>query len=71
MRTLDRNKPYGEVFGAGAARFEQDHVLFDAQGNALTEAEPTAEPDKKRGRKPVEPAEPTATDAQLDAQLQG
>lgn len=70
MRTLDRNKPYGEVFGAGSARFEQDHILFDAQGNALTEA-PEIEPEqpKKRGRKPAE-AETTATDAQLDAQLQ-
>lgn len=71
MRTLDRTRPYGEVFGEGPARFEQDHVLFDAQGNALTDA-PEIEPEqpKKRGRKPAEAAQ-TATDAQLDAQLQG
>ncbi|MCK0507908.1 hypothetical protein [Aromatoleum anaerobium] len=71
MRTLDRTRPYGEVFGAGPARFEQDHVLFDAQGHALTEPAEPAEPEKKRARKPAEPVEPTATDAQLDAQLQG
>ena len=74
MKTLDRSKPYGEVYGEGQARFEQDHILFDAQGHALTEAEQPAEPVAKRVRKPAEPtaeAEPTAADAQLDAQLQG
>lgn len=70
MRTLDRSKPYGEVFGEGQARYEQDHVLFDAQGDALTEApEPVTQ--AKRGRKPAEAAEPATVDAQLDAQLQG
>jgi hypothetical protein len=80
MKTLDRSKPFGEVFGISRARYEQDHVLFDAQGHALADAEPAPEPVAKRGRKPAadpaaepapEPAAPTAADAQLDAQLQG
>lgn len=36
MRTLDRTKPYGEVWGeAGGAKFEQDGILFDAHGREL------------------------------------
>ena len=30
--TLDRNRPYGIVYGAGPVRFEQDHKKFDHNG---------------------------------------
>ena len=30
--TLDRNRPYGIVYGAGPVRFEQDHKKFDHKG---------------------------------------
>lgn len=49
MRTLDRKRGYGVVSG-GAAAFEQDGVLFDADGNELaTEASIDAEAPAKRG----------------------
>lgn len=37
--TLDRNQPYGEVFGAGGIAFEQDGKYFDRSGNQISEAE--------------------------------
>jgi hypothetical protein len=35
MRTLNRRKPYCEVFGLPGARYEQDGVLFKANEEAL------------------------------------
>lgn len=34
-RTLDRDKPFGTVYGAGKAAFEQFGIQFDAAGNEL------------------------------------
>lgn len=39
-RTLDKSKPYGEIFHSEASdgrRYEQNNVSFDAQGNEWTE----------------------------------
>jgi len=32
---LDRSRPYGEVFGPSAHRYEQDGRLFDNAGNEI------------------------------------
>lgn len=40
MRTLDRSRPYGEVYPTG--QFEQDNILFDRAGNEI--APPPPEP---------------------------
>ena len=34
-RTLDRSKPFGEVFGGGMIGFEQDGYYFDRAGNQI------------------------------------
>lgn len=34
-RTLDRSKPFGEVFGGGVIGFEQDGYHFDRAGNQI------------------------------------
>lgn len=48
-KTLDRSLGYGEVFGhEGGARYEQDGVLFDSQGNELVTADV---PKKGRGKR--------------------
>ncbi len=41
MEKLDRSQPYGEVTGASDGhRYEQNHKLFDAQGNLFVPPEP-------------------------------
>lgn len=77
--TLNRNKPFGEVYGEGVThRYEQDGKLFDNAGNEIeqpqTEAgEPAADAaPARRGRKPkaTEPAsEPAAEADQISAQM--
>lgn len=32
---LDKNRDYGEIFGGGVARFEQDGFLFSSEGKRL------------------------------------
>ena len=46
MKTLDKGRPYGEVYGGGPAMFEQDGTLFDGRGREIGV-----------GWKPVAPAE--------------
>ncbi|MDD5084204.1 MAG: hypothetical protein PHT88_04755 [Candidatus Moranbacteria bacterium] len=36
---LDKSKPYGSVHGDSKAAFEQDGVLFDADGEALQDGD--------------------------------
>ena len=78
---LDRSREFGTIHGGeGRACYEQDGLLFDAQGNALTSAPPSPaeEPAKRRGRPPkVSVSDITANlqeskndiDAQIDASL--
>lgn len=43
---LDRSRPFGEIFGGNTgAKYEQDGVMFNAQGEAIVK--PKAEPEKK------------------------
>ena len=37
MKTLDKGRPYGEVYGGGPAMFEQDGTLFDSKGCEIGE----------------------------------
>ena len=62
MKTLDKGRPYGEVYGGGPAMFEQDGTLFDSGDEVIgTDWQPaapvvTAEPppEKKAGPSPDE-----------------
>lgn len=53
---LDRSRSFGEVYGAGDCRYEQDHKEFDGQGREIL----------KPGAKPAPAAEKPApvTDTQ-------
>ena len=66
MRKLDRNRSYGEVRGTerSGARFVQDGILFDGQGNELGtgKAKKWVDPVKKAERTAVVPGEPTHTE---------
>lgn len=56
---LDKNKPFGTVHGGiNGASFEQDGVIFDAQGEPLIEVgtEATETPLKPRKHEPDKPA---------------
>ena len=79
--TLNRNKPFGEVYGEGVThRFEQDGKLFDNAGNEIeAQPEPQEPQDQasepaadaapaRRGRKPkqVDQASEPAADAGAD-----
>lgn len=35
MKTLDRSKPFGQVFGTASHSFEQDGCLFDHEGKEV------------------------------------
>ena len=35
MASLDRKKPYGEIYGGGKARYEQGGVYFDHEGEEV------------------------------------
>lgn len=39
--TLDRNQPFGTIYGAGVARYEQNGFMFDGGGRLIVE--PTLE----------------------------
>lgn len=81
MRTLDRNRPFGTIYPASEAAFEQDGLLFDAHGNPVggesVAAAVVAGPAPRkpgRPRKEAEvlavPAPELAVDSQLASQLQ-
>lgn len=65
MKTLDRNRSFGVVSG-GESAFEQDGIMFDASGNALTDG-PIADDETvvKRGR-----PRKTAVEDQIAAQAE-
>ena len=62
MKTLDKGRPYGEVYGGGPAMFEQDGTLFDSRGREIgADWQPAAPvvtveppPEKKAGPLPDE-----------------
>ena len=62
MKTLDKGRPYGEVYGGGPAMFEQDGTLFDSKGCEIgADWQPAAPvvtveppPEKKAGPSPDE-----------------
>ena len=52
---LDRTRPYGEIFGGtGGAKYEQDGVMFTADGEAM--GKPKAEAAEVATLPPVESA---------------
>ena len=67
-KTLDRNRPFGEIWGGdGGAKYEQDNLLFDGQGmlfNPLGSEATPSEP-KRRGGRP-----PKATVSDVDSQIE-
>jgi len=64
---LDRSREFGTIHGGeGRACYEQDGLLFDAQGSALTEPAELA-PRKRMGRPPK--VEVSDIDAQIEASL--
>jgi hypothetical protein len=46
-RTLDRHSPYGEIYGAAGARYEQHGIQFDGDGVELPGFENVVIPDQK------------------------
>lgn len=74
MKKLDKKKPFGKVCGAGKARYEQDGLLFDANGDPLSAEGAVVEsaPAKAAGRgkksEPVKAANDVAA-AEVDDQL--
>jgi hypothetical protein len=61
MRTLDRSKPFGQVFGGHGHSFEQDGTLFDHEGKEVggkAKAVPAKSADEP-AKKPSEPIKAT------------
>jgi len=56
MRTLDRSRPVGQVFGLTGIRYCQDDVYFNPQGDevSVTAAEPETEEKPKLTREELE-----------------
>lgn len=81
MKKLDKSKPYGIVSGCDQGRvYEQDNVFFNGDGTEW--ADPDAQAVKAQhpavvksaaSKKPAAPvkAVKTATESQVDDQLQG
>lgn len=78
-KTLDRSRDFGEVCGAGVARYEQDGALFDADGkkikatsigSAATAADVADEDDDSFPEPPAPVANEAASDTtEIDEQL--
>lgn len=67
--TLDRKKPFGEVYGADVAhRYEQDGKLFDDAGNEMDAED---EPEVKAPAKAKHKAKHDDSDDQVGAQMAG
>lgn len=67
---FDKNKPYGEIYGAtGGARYEQDGVLFGADGNPVGGRVVKTQPLKIAKPETVDVDEKAVTE-QVSAQLE-
>lgn len=73
--TLDRKKPFGEVYGADVAhRYEQDGKLFDDAGNEMDAEDqpaPEAVVEAKTAAKYGRKAKHDDSDDQVGAQMAG
>jgi len=45
---LDKNRPYGEIFGGGRLRYEQDGSFFDVHGELVDESAADDSADKAK-----------------------
>lgn len=69
---LDRSRSYGEVYGSGQVRYEQDHKEFDARGHELVQAKPgKPKADIKTVAGPADTVEPEPTVEPQDGQDAG
>lgn len=69
--TLDRKRPFGEVWGNASHAYEQDGQMFDHTGELVSDQE-TIVPKRGPGRPKAAPVDPVADvtgDPQVDAQL--
>lgn len=71
---LDKNRPYGEIFGGGRLRYEQDGSFFDVHGELVDESAADDSADKakalaknQKAQKEKDPQE-SLLDDQLAAQ---
>jgi hypothetical protein len=53
QRTLDTSRPYATVFGLPGADFQQDGILFNASGRAVTEGDTMPITDGDAAPRPV------------------
>lgn len=71
-RSLDKKKEFGEVFGGGRIRYEQDGVLFDVHGDEIVEEGAQEQPpagDKGKGKGKGKQADQEQADAAQQALL--
>lgn len=68
MSKLDKSKPFGTVHGSPAWHYEQGGVMFDHEGNSVSDASP-AEEVKPAVKATLTTKPKTAIDDQLASQL--
>ncbi len=67
---LDRNKPFGTVYGGGDHTYEQGGNYFDHEGELVGQEDTkSADAPKRMGRPPKVKDDISSEDSQLNAQL--